>query len=43
MDKLEFVDTHVHFYDMHHPELLYPWTPEEPHPIVGRQIRQDMQ
>ena len=40
MDKLEFVDTHVHLYDMQHPELVYGhWQPSEPHPVIGWQIR----
>ena len=40
MDKLEFVDTHVHFYDMQHPELVYEgWQPSVPHPVVGWQLR----
>ena len=40
MDKLEFVDTHVHFYDMQHPELVYGhWQPGVPHPSLGWQIQ----
>ena len=40
MNKLEFVDTHVHLYDMQHPELVYGhWQPSEPHPVIGWQIR----
>ena len=36
MDRLEFVDTHVHFYDMQHPELVYDhWQPGVPHPTLG--------
>lgn len=39
MDKLEFVDSHVHFYDMQHPELVYGhWQPGVPHPTLGEQI-----
>ncbi len=40
MDKLEFVDAHVHFYDMGHPELVYGhWQPGVPHPTLGEQIQ----
>ena len=40
MDKLEFVDSHVHFYDMQHPELVYGhWQPGVPHPTLGEQIQ----
>ena len=40
MDKLEFVDPHVHFYDMQHPELVYEhWQPGVPHPSLGWQIQ----
>ena len=40
MDRLEFVDTHVHFYDMQHPELVYGhWQPGVPHPSLGWQIQ----
>ena len=40
MTKLEFVDTHVHYYDLQHPELEYQhWYPTEPHPVMGWQIR----
>ena len=40
MDKLEFVDSHVHFYDMQHPELVYGhWQPGVPHPVLGEQIQ----
>ena len=40
MDKLEFVDAHVHFYDMQHPELVYGhWQPGVPHPVLGEQIQ----
>ena len=32
MDKLEFVDPHLHFYDMPHPELVYGhWQPGARH------------
>lgn len=40
MDKLPFVDAHVHFYDMQHPELIYGhWLPGVPHPTLGEQIQ----
>ena len=40
MDKLAFVDAHVHFYDMQHPELVYGhWQPGVPHPVLGEQIQ----
>ncbi len=40
MDKLQIVDTHVHFYDMKHPELFYAhWQPDVIHPILGTQTR----
>ena len=40
MDKLEFVDSHVHFYDMQHPELVYGhWQPGVPHPTLGEEIQ----
>ena len=40
MPKLPFVDTHVHFYDMQHPELFYGhWQPGVPHPVLGEQIQ----
>ncbi len=40
MDKLAFVDAHVHFYDMQHPELVYGhWQPGVPHPALGEQIQ----
>jgi predicted TIM-barrel fold metal-dependent hydrolase len=40
MTKLDFVDTHVHFYDMQHPELFYAhWQPDVVHPTLGIQIR----
>ena len=36
MDKPEFVDAHVHFYDMQHPELYYAhWQPDVVHPSLG--------
>ena len=40
MNKRHFVDAHVHFYDMQHPELVYDhWKPGEPHPTLGWQIQ----
>lgn len=40
MDKLDFVDAHVHYYDMQHPELVYGhWRPGVPHPTLGEQIQ----
>ena len=36
MDRPEFVDAHVHFYDMQHPELFYAhWQPDVVHPSLG--------
>ena len=40
MAGLDFVDTHVHFYDMQHPELFYAhWQPGVAHPTLGWQIQ----
>ena len=40
MAKLEFVDAHVHFYDMQHPELVYGhWQPGVPHPTMGMKMQ----
>ena len=40
MEKLEFVDSHVHFYDMQHPELFYGhWQPDVDPPLIGKQMR----
>ena len=40
MGKLEFVDAHVHFYDMQHPELFYGhWQPDADPPVIGKQMR----
>ena len=40
MAKLEFVDTHIHFWDLQHPDLYYemlqPWYE---HPIIGAPFR----
>jgi len=39
-DIFEFVDAHVHFYDMKHPKLYYGhWQPGEDHPFLGSQTR----
>lgn len=38
--EFEFVDAHVHFYDMKHPTLRYGhWQPDEDHPFLGSQTR----
>ena len=40
MGKLEFVDAHVHFYDMQHPELFYGhWQSDADPPVIGKQMR----
>lgn len=40
MGKLDFVDTHVHYYDMQHPDLVYEhWQPDVDHPFLGTQTR----
>tara|TARA_B100001123_G_scaffold120950_1_gene140809 strand:+ start:1422 stop:2294 length:873 start_codon:yes stop_codon:yes gene_type:complete len=40
MQKIEFVDAHVHYYDMKHPDLFYAhWQPGVPHPVLGPQIQ----
>lgn len=40
MTKIDFVDSHVHFYDMQHPGLFYAhWQPGKPHPTLGDQIQ----
>ena len=39
-DKLAFVDSHVHFYDLQHPELIYGhWQPGVPHRTLGWQLQ----
>ena len=39
-DKIEFVDAHVHFYDMRHPDLFYGhWQPDAAPPLIGTQMR----
>ena len=41
MDKPEFVDSHVHFYDMQHPELFYGhWQPDVNPPLIGKRMRE---
>jgi predicted TIM-barrel fold metal-dependent hydrolase len=36
MAELAFVDTHVHFWDLNHPDTTYAWlTPDFVHPILG--------
>lgn len=40
MSKLDFVDTHVHFYDMQQPDLHYAhWQPDVAPPMIGKQMR----
>ena len=40
MSKLDFVDSHIHMYDMNHPDLFYGhWQPGVPHPTLGNQIQ----
>ena len=39
MDKLDFIDTHVHFWDLKHPDLAYTWLdPDFLHPQIGTQL-----
>ena len=39
MDRLEFVDTHVHFWDLTHPDLHYSWLqPDFVHPQLDEQL-----
>ena len=36
MSDFEFIDAHVHFYDLGHPTLSYAWLqPEFVHPVIG--------
>ena len=36
MQRLPFVDTHIHFWDQQHPKLSYDWLhPDAIHPILG--------
>ena len=40
MSKLEFVDTHVHFWDLQHPDLRYVhFEPGFVHPLLGEQLQ----
>ncbi len=40
MPPIEFVDSHVHFYDMQHPELHYAhWQPDVDPPLTGKRMR----
>ena len=40
LQEMNFVDTHVHFYDMQHPDLVYAhWSPDVDHPTLGTQMR----
>ena len=40
MNNPDFVDAHVHFYDMNHPDLFYAhWQPDVVHPTLGTQTR----
>jgi predicted TIM-barrel fold metal-dependent hydrolase len=35
-DRFGFVDAHIHFYDLQHPELRYSWLePDFVHPVIG--------
>lgn len=37
---MDFVDAHVHFYDMSHPDLFYGhWQPDVNPPLIGKQMR----
>ena len=39
MDRLEFVDTHVHFWDLTHPDLKYSWLqPDAVHPQLREHL-----
>ena len=39
MDRLEFVDTHVHFWDLTHPDLSYSWLqPDAEHPQLREHL-----
>ena len=39
MGKLDFVDTHVHFWDLDQPDLKYTWLePDSFHPQIGTQL-----
>jgi predicted TIM-barrel fold metal-dependent hydrolase len=35
-DRFEFIDAHIHFYDLAHPTLRYSWLePDFVHPVIG--------
>ncbi|MBM3948050.1 MAG: hypothetical protein FJ312_02175 [SAR202 cluster bacterium] len=39
MAKLAFVDTHIHFWDLSHPDLYYAWLqPNTDHPHLGKRV-----
>ncbi|MBM3945309.1 MAG: hypothetical protein FJ317_07480, partial [SAR202 cluster bacterium] len=41
MAKLDFVDTHIHLWDLSHPDLFYSWLqPNVPHPHLGKRIEE---
>jgi predicted TIM-barrel fold metal-dependent hydrolase len=38
--EFRFVDAHVHFFDLVHPQLQYDhWKPDQDHPVLGAQTR----
>ena len=38
--QFRFVDAHVHFFDLQHPQLQYDhWKPDQDHPVLGAQTR----
>ncbi len=40
MSLPRLVDSHVHYYDMQHPELIYShWGPDVVHPVLGTRVR----
>jgi predicted TIM-barrel fold metal-dependent hydrolase len=40
LQKQPFVDSHVHFYDMQHPDLIYgDWQLGVPHPMLGMKLQ----
>lgn len=41
MTKLDFVDTHIHLWDLSHPDLHYSWLqPGVPHPHLGKRVEE---
>lgn len=39
MGRLEFVDSHVHYWDLGHPDLYYSWLqPDSVHPQLGERL-----